>query len=178
MDQLEKNKTLRYILTTLLAIGNFLNGTNVSLSQEDIYGVGFSFSLCRQRNSSTSSFVPLWLLCQHICLAWKTVDALCRRMCCELPDCLTAPDTVLLKSSQLCVWVWEKEAYILWFQCELACVILSKPFAYERQICKRETQVINIKTTCSHTTLTSTDCIVFAVRNQRNPVSISSLMAF
>ncbi|XP_034030920.1 FH1/FH2 domain-containing protein 3 isoform X1 [Thalassophryne amazonica] len=29
MDQLEKNKTLRYILTTLLAIGNFLNGTNV-----------------------------------------------------------------------------------------------------------------------------------------------------
>ncbi|KAM4600328.1 FH1/FH2 domain-containing protein 3 [Polymixia lowei] len=28
MDQLEKNKTLRYILATLLAIGNFLNGTN------------------------------------------------------------------------------------------------------------------------------------------------------
>ncbi|XP_031154829.1 FH1/FH2 domain-containing protein 3 isoform X5 [Sander lucioperca] len=28
MDQLEKNKTLRHILTTLLAIGNFLNGTN------------------------------------------------------------------------------------------------------------------------------------------------------
>ncbi|KAM3615157.1 uncharacterized protein V6R79_024148 [Siganus canaliculatus] len=28
MDQLEKNKTLRYILTTLLAIGNFLNSTN------------------------------------------------------------------------------------------------------------------------------------------------------
>ncbi|XP_051922281.1 FH1/FH2 domain-containing protein 3 isoform X6 [Hippocampus zosterae] len=28
MDQLEKNTTLRYILTTLLAIGNFLNGTN------------------------------------------------------------------------------------------------------------------------------------------------------
>ncbi|CAK6960497.1 FH1/FH2 domain-containing protein 3 [Scomber scombrus] len=27
MDQLEKNKTLRYILTTLLTIGNFLNGT-------------------------------------------------------------------------------------------------------------------------------------------------------
>ncbi|CAG12024.1 unnamed protein product, partial [Tetraodon nigroviridis] len=27
MDQLEKNKTLRYILTTLLAIGNFLNST-------------------------------------------------------------------------------------------------------------------------------------------------------
>ncbi|XP_029959666.1 FH1/FH2 domain-containing protein 3 isoform X2 [Salarias fasciatus] len=28
MDQLEKNTTLRYILTTLLAIGNFLNGSN------------------------------------------------------------------------------------------------------------------------------------------------------
>ncbi|XP_073781522.1 FH1/FH2 domain-containing protein 3 isoform X5 [Danio rerio] len=28
MDQLEKNKTLRSILSTLLAIGNFLNGTN------------------------------------------------------------------------------------------------------------------------------------------------------
>lgn len=30
MDQLERNKTLRYILSTLLAIGNFLNGSNVS----------------------------------------------------------------------------------------------------------------------------------------------------
>lgn len=30
MDQLEKNKTLRYILSTLLAIGNFLNGSSVS----------------------------------------------------------------------------------------------------------------------------------------------------
>ncbi|XP_047455681.1 FH1/FH2 domain-containing protein 3 isoform X2 [Mugil cephalus] len=28
MDQLQKNKTLRHILTTLLAIGNFLNGSN------------------------------------------------------------------------------------------------------------------------------------------------------
>ncbi|XP_051520028.1 FH1/FH2 domain-containing protein 3 isoform X4 [Myxocyprinus asiaticus] len=28
MDQLEKNKTLRYILSTLLTIGNFLNGSN------------------------------------------------------------------------------------------------------------------------------------------------------
>uniref|UniRef100_A0A8C1V0R4 Formin homology 2 domain containing 3a n=1 Tax=Cyprinus carpio TaxID=7962 RepID=A0A8C1V0R4_CYPCA len=28
MDQLEKNKTLRFILATLLAIGNFLNGSN------------------------------------------------------------------------------------------------------------------------------------------------------
>jgi hypothetical protein len=31
IDQLENNKTLGYILSTLLAIGNFLNGTNVSL---------------------------------------------------------------------------------------------------------------------------------------------------
>jgi len=30
MDQLEHNKTLGFILSTLLAIGNFLNGTNVS----------------------------------------------------------------------------------------------------------------------------------------------------
>lgn len=30
MEQLVKNKTLRYILSTLLTIGNFLNGTNVS----------------------------------------------------------------------------------------------------------------------------------------------------
>lgn len=34
MDQLEKNKTLRYILTTLLAIGNFLNSTEVSGSED------------------------------------------------------------------------------------------------------------------------------------------------
>lgn len=32
MDQLEKNKTLRCILATLLAIGNFLNSTDVSAS--------------------------------------------------------------------------------------------------------------------------------------------------
>lgn len=30
MEQLEKNKTLRYILSTLLSIGNFLNCSNVS----------------------------------------------------------------------------------------------------------------------------------------------------
>lgn len=33
MEQLEKNKTLRYVLSTLLSIGNFLNGTNVSPDQ-------------------------------------------------------------------------------------------------------------------------------------------------
>lgn len=42
MDQLEKNKTLRYILGTLLAIGNFLNASNVSLS---LY-YQFSHCLC------------------------------------------------------------------------------------------------------------------------------------
>lgn len=30
MEQLEKNKTLRYILSTLLSFGNFLNSSNVS----------------------------------------------------------------------------------------------------------------------------------------------------
>lgn len=29
MEQLEKNKTLRYILSTLLSFGNFLNSSNV-----------------------------------------------------------------------------------------------------------------------------------------------------
>lgn len=36
MEQLEKNKTLRYILSTLLSFGNFLNNANVS---GDRYGV-------------------------------------------------------------------------------------------------------------------------------------------
>lgn len=30
MEQLEKNKTLRHILSTLLSFGNFLNSSNVS----------------------------------------------------------------------------------------------------------------------------------------------------
>lgn len=42
MEQLEKNKTLRYILSTLLSIGNFLNGTNVS---HDQCGLLYSFTL-------------------------------------------------------------------------------------------------------------------------------------
>lgn len=40
MEQLEKNKTLRYILSTLLAIGNFLNGTNVSCKPIQILIIG------------------------------------------------------------------------------------------------------------------------------------------
>ncbi|NWQ77484.1 FHOD3 protein, partial [Columbina picui] len=42
MDQLEHNKTLGLILSTLLAIGNFLNGTNVSLVSH-ISPTAFSF---------------------------------------------------------------------------------------------------------------------------------------
>lgn len=30
MKQLEDNKTLRYVLSTLLSVGNFLNGSDVS----------------------------------------------------------------------------------------------------------------------------------------------------
>ena len=59
MDQLEKNKTLRYILTTLLAIGNFLNGTNVS-NLQDVYGrevplLSLSLPVCLLLTSSISS---------------------------------------------------------------------------------------------------------------------------
>lgn len=83
MDQLEKNKTLRYILTTLLAIGNFLNGTNVSNPQH-IYGsevpvsslslplpyTHFLHFLPRSPNSPT-----------HIYLEWITVVSLCVEEC-------------------------------------------------------------------------------------------------
>ena len=57
MDQLEKNKTLRYILTTLLAIGNFLNGTSVS-DPQDLYGFDvplFTHFLPHSSSSSSSS---------------------------------------------------------------------------------------------------------------------------
>lgn len=43
IDQLENNKTLGFILSTLLAIGNFLNGTNVSL----LYSL-FSYLPCHK----------------------------------------------------------------------------------------------------------------------------------
>lgn len=39
IDQLENNKTLGFILSTLLAIGNFLNGTNVSLSHRFLHKI-------------------------------------------------------------------------------------------------------------------------------------------
>lgn len=62
MDQLEKNKTLRYILTTLLAIGNFLNSTNVS-NPQDINGLevplfSLSLSLCLLLTSTISAHTP------------------------------------------------------------------------------------------------------------------------
>lgn len=73
MDQLEKNKTLRYILTTLLAIGNFLNSTDVSNSKDrNGSGVPILFPL-------TSLIPPTLLLllpCQHIYLARITVGSL------------------------------------------------------------------------------------------------------
>ncbi|KAH0627083.1 hypothetical protein JD844_002476 [Phrynosoma platyrhinos] len=42
MDQLENNKTLGFILSTLLAIGNFLNGTNVRITPIIIFNQSFS----------------------------------------------------------------------------------------------------------------------------------------
>lgn len=42
IDQLENNKTLGFILSTLLAIGNFLNGTNVRLSSPLLSGFLFA----------------------------------------------------------------------------------------------------------------------------------------
>lgn len=40
MEQLEKNKTLRYILSTLLSFGNFLNNANVSSDHCKVTVVG------------------------------------------------------------------------------------------------------------------------------------------
>ncbi len=56
MDQLEKNKTLRYILTTLLAIGNFLNSTNVS-NPQDICGLKVPISLTFSASASFLHFL-------------------------------------------------------------------------------------------------------------------------
>lgn len=91
MDQLEKNKTLRYILTTLLAIGNFLNSTDVSDSRH----VNDSAPL-PSRCLLLASFPPTLLLplpCQHIYLARITVGPLCVQECARLtaPYC---PSTV------------------------------------------------------------------------------------
>lgn len=76
MDQLEKNKTLRYILTTLLAIGNFLNTTEVSGS-EDMNDSGPSPLFIHIISSHASSPAP----CQEIYLVRLTVGSLCVQEC-------------------------------------------------------------------------------------------------
>lgn len=86
MDQLEKNKTLRYILTTLLAIGNFLNSTDVSGS-EHMNDSAPPHTRCLL----LTSFPPTLLLplpCQHIYLARITVGSLCVQECARLTACL------------------------------------------------------------------------------------------
>lgn len=88
MDQLEKNKTLRHILTTLLAIGNFLNSTDVSD--------------CGPNNDPAPPGVFYWLPlplllplpCQHIYVARMTVGSVCVRECARLTACLQLPSTV------------------------------------------------------------------------------------
>lgn len=101
MDQLEKNKTLRYILTTLLAIGNFLNSTDVS----DSGHVNDSAPLPSPPHPTPphpsrclllAPFPPTLLPplpCQHIYLARITVGPLCVQECARLtaPYC---PSTV------------------------------------------------------------------------------------
>lgn len=62
MDQLEHNKTLGFILSTLLAIGNFLNGTNVSLVSQHFPG---SFFLQKNRTQNHyENCNPLFILYQ------------------------------------------------------------------------------------------------------------------
>lgn len=65
MEQLEKNKTLRYILSTLLSIGNFLNGTNVS--HDDCY-----------RFTSSYWVIMTSFLC---CLQWLVVTTVILMEC-------------------------------------------------------------------------------------------------
>lgn len=96
MDQLEKNKTLRYILTTLLAIGNFLNSTDVSDSGHVNDSAPHPTSPHPCRCLLLASFPPTLLLpvpCQHIYLARITVGPLCVQECARLtaPYC---PSTV------------------------------------------------------------------------------------
>lgn len=94
MDQLEKNKTLRYILTTLLAIGNFLNSTDVSNSKE-LNEVVSGFLFVHFLSLGVLYLLPLFpptlllLSCQHICLTRITVDSQCRQECACLTVCTT-----------------------------------------------------------------------------------------
>uniref|UniRef100_A0A8C5FZX3 Formin homology 2 domain containing 3b n=1 Tax=Gouania willdenowi TaxID=441366 RepID=A0A8C5FZX3_GOUWI len=57
MDQLEKNKTLRYILTTLLGIGNFLNGSSAK---------GFELSYL-EKVAEVKDTVHKQSLLHHVC---------------------------------------------------------------------------------------------------------------
>lgn len=109
MDQLDKNKTLRYILTTLLAIGNFLNSTNVS-NPQDIYGLevplfSLTLPLCLLLTSSISSHTPppppptpppTYLFGKD-----NSGLSMCRRMCCLTVYTRHCPSTVkkLVKAS-------------------------------------------------------------------------------
>lgn len=58
MEQLEKNKTLRYILSTLLAIGNFLNGTNVSRDETLVFTSPTLGFLIQKQKPSVCVFRP------------------------------------------------------------------------------------------------------------------------
>lgn len=75
MDQLEKNKTLRYILTTLLAIGNFLNSTEVSGSEDPNDSAPPLFIHIISSHSSSSAPLP------KVYLARLTVGSLCVQKC-------------------------------------------------------------------------------------------------
>ncbi|XP_037398757.1 FH1/FH2 domain-containing protein 3 isoform X3 [Pygocentrus nattereri] len=59
MEQLEKNKTLRYVLSTLLAIGNFLNGSNAK---------GFDLSYL-EKVPEVKDTVHKQSLLHHVCSA-------------------------------------------------------------------------------------------------------------
>lgn len=121
MDQLEKNKTLRYILTTLLAIGNFLNGTNVS-NLQDIYDrevplLSLSLPVCLLLTSSISSHAPpppppppnpppTYLFGKD-----NSGLSMCRRMCCLTVCSRHCPSTVktLVKA------LWKKRGWLCVF---------------------------------------------------------------
>lgn len=105
MDQLEKNKTLRYILATLLAIGNFLNSTDVSASRDvngflmDIYFLDLCVVFSLPPFPPALQLLLLILPALLPTYLFGRVNSgllMCTRMCC-LTDCLSAPHTVLLQ---------------------------------------------------------------------------------
>ncbi|MEQ2200679.1 hypothetical protein XENOCAPTIV_001589, partial [Xenoophorus captivus] len=58
MEQLVKNKTLRYILSTLLSIGNFLNGVSVDFDQ-------LQETLCQMERRCKASWDHLKVIAKH-----------------------------------------------------------------------------------------------------------------